>query len=113
MQLDPRSGHIRREEDRGRVGAYGQLYHEGLNLQELHALMAPRPFLVLAGSNRRPSLALTCADDESRWVVLNHTIGVNRLLGFERRVAMANWPSHNLTPESKDQIYRFLGDCLR
>jgi hypothetical protein len=111
--IRPRRGVPRREDDHVRKGAYGAFYREGLNLQELHALMAPRPFLVSAGSNRLPSLAITCADDESRWSVLNHTIAVNRLLGCERRVAMTNRPSHELTPEARAQIYQFLADCLR
>jgi hypothetical protein len=109
----PRRGMPRREDDHARKGAYGLLYHAGLNLQELHALMAPRPFLVSAGSNRRPSLAIICADDESRWTVLNHSIAVNQLLGFDHRVAMTNHPSHNVTPAAKAEIYQFLADCLR
>jgi hypothetical protein len=108
-----RRGAPHREDEHIRRGAYGQFYHAGLNLQELHALMAPRPFLVSAGSNRRPSLAITCADDESRWVVLNHSIAVNQLLGYERRVAMTNRPSHELTPMARAQIYQFFADCLR
>ncbi|HEY3900571.1 MAG TPA: sialidase [Chthoniobacter sp.] len=109
----PRRGAPRREEEHIRKGAYGLLYHAGLNLQELHALMAPRPFLVSAGSSRLPSLAIRCADDESRWIVLNHSIAVNQLLGLQRRVAMINHPSHDLTPQAKEEIYRFLEDCLR
>ena len=43
----------------------------GRNLQELHALMAPRPFLVSGGSE----------DRSVRWKTLNHAIAVNNLLG--------------------------------
>ena len=44
---------------------------EGRDLHELHALMAPRPFLVSGGSEDQPE----------RWKALNHAIAVNRLLG--------------------------------
>ncbi|MEI9897105.1 MAG: hypothetical protein WDN28_25395 [Chthoniobacter sp.] len=45
--------------------------------------------------------------------MLNHSIAVNQLLGCERRVAMTNRPSHELTPQAKAQIYQFLADGLR
>ncbi|MFA6945633.1 MAG: prolyl oligopeptidase family serine peptidase, partial [Pedobacter sp.] len=44
-------------------GLYPRLISEGYNLQELHVLMAPRPFLVSGGSEDRPD----------RWIPLNHT----------------------------------------
>ena len=46
-------------------------------------------------------------DPPSRWTVLNHTIAVNKLLGVEHRVSMANRATHNPTEESNEQIYRF------
>jgi hypothetical protein len=38
---------------------------------------------------------------------LNHTVAVNRLLGFTNRVAMTNRATHDPTPESNAQLYRF------
>ena len=73
----------------------------GYNLHELHALMAPRPFLVSGGAEDTPS----------RWRALNHTVAVNRLLGIEHRVAMTNRQGHSPTPESNEQIYQFF-ECF-
>lgn len=78
-------------------GAYPKLRAEGLDLHELHALMAPRPFLVSGGSEDTPK----------RWIPLNHAIKVNRLLGFDNRVAMTNRPHHSPDAESNEQIYKF------
>ncbi|MBN1590606.1 MAG: hypothetical protein JW888_13915 [Pirellulales bacterium] len=80
-----------------RTGAYRQLIEGRHDLVELHALMAPRPFLVSGGTADRPE----------RWTALNHAIAVNRLLGFSNRVAMANRPTHEPTEASNDEIYRF------
>ncbi len=84
-------------------GLYPQLVKNGYDLHELHALMAPRPFLVSGGSG----------DGEKRWVALNHTIAVNRLLGYENRVAMTNRPAHSPTAESNEQAYSFLEYFLK
>lgn len=100
----------RRDDDHPRVGAFAALYNAGLNLNDMHALMAPRPLLVMAGTKRLPSLAITSADDEGRWAVLNHTIAVDRLLGYENRVGMLNHASHEMTPEWKAQIAQFFTD---
>ena len=54
-----------------RIGAYSQLVEAGRDLHELHALIAPRPFLVSGGSE----------DPPERWKALNHAIAVNALLG--------------------------------
>ncbi len=85
-------------------GLYPKLIKKGLDLHELHALMAPRPFLVSGGSS----------DPPSRWKALNHTIAINKLLGFNNRVAMTNRPEHSPNKESNEQLYRFfeyfLGD---
>lgn len=80
-----------------RTGAYRALVEEGMDLHELHALMAPRPFLVSGGAE----------DSVQRWVPLNHSIAVNQLLGYKQRVAMTNRPAHEPTPEACEQIYRF------
>jgi hypothetical protein len=75
----------------------------GYDLTELHALMAPRPFLVSGGSEDQPE----------RWKALNHAIAVNKLLGFEDRVAMTNRKGHSPTPESNEQLYLFFEYFLR
>ncbi len=81
-----------------RTGAYKVLVETGHDLHELHALMAPRPFLVSGGAE----------DPPKRWAALNHTIAINRLLGFEGRVSMNNREKHSPTEESNEQVYRFL-----
>ena len=78
-------------------GIYPQLRKEGYDLHELHALMAPRPFLVSGGYS----------DGTDRWIALNHTIAVNRLLGYRNNVAMSNRVNHDPTPESNEIIYDF------
>lgn len=83
--------------ERPRTGAYRELVAEGHDLHELHALMAPRPFLVSGGSE----------DPPERWRALNHSAAVNRLLGFEDRVAMTNRPAHGPTVESNDLLCTF------
>ncbi|MEQ9439237.1 MAG: prolyl oligopeptidase family serine peptidase [Cyclobacteriaceae bacterium] len=84
-------------------GLYPRLLTEGYDLHELHALMAPRPFLVSGGAEDTPA----------RWVPLNHAIAVNRLLGFENRVAMTNRSGHSPTTESNEQAYLFLEYFLK
>lgn len=85
------------------VGLYPELIKNGYNLQELHALMAPRPFLVSGGSE----------DPVEQWIPLNHTRALNRLLGYEKRVGMTNRPLHDPNPESNEVIYRFFERALR
>ena len=84
-------------------GLYPKLVAEGYDLHELHALMAPRPFLVSGGSEDTPK----------RWIPLNHTIAINKLLGYENRVAMTNRPDHSPTPESNEQVYLFFEYFLK
>jgi dienelactone hydrolase len=86
-----------------RTGPYKVMRETGRDLHELHALMAPRPFLVSGGSE----------DPPQRWQALNHTIAVNRLLGHHNRVAMTNRPSHTPTPESNEQLYQFFEYILQ
>ena len=83
-------------------GLYPRLVASGRDLHELHALMAPRPFLVSGGSE----------DSPQRWVPLNHTRAVNRLLGYEDRVAMTNRPLHAPNEESNAVIYDFFQHWL-
>jgi hypothetical protein len=59
--------------------------------------MAPRPFLVSGGAE----------DSPARWVVLNHAVAVNQLLGQTDRVAMTNRRTHSPTAQSNEQIYLF------
>lgn len=87
----------------GRTGAYKTIFESGHDLHELHALMAPRPFLVSGGSE----------DGPARWVPLNHAIAVNRFLGYENRVAMTNRPNHSPTPESNEAAFSFLEHFLK
>ncbi|MES2692216.1 MAG: acyl-CoA thioester hydrolase/BAAT C-terminal domain-containing protein [Verrucomicrobiota bacterium] len=86
----------------GRTGPYKTIFESGHDLHELHALMAPRPFLVSGGSE----------DYVARWVPLNHAVAVNRFLGYENRVAMTNRPAHGPTPESNEAAARFLEHFL-
>jgi dienelactone hydrolase len=88
---------------RPRTGAYKRMIDEGRDLHELHALMAPRPFLVSGGSE----------DPPERWKALNHSIAVNRLLGYGNRVAMTNRKGHSPTAESNEQIYAFFEHFLK
>jgi hypothetical protein len=89
--------------DNPRTGPYKELVARGHDLHELHALMAPRPFLVSGGSE----------DPPERWKALNHAVAVNALLGFKDRVAMTNRKGHDPTEESNGQIYAFLGYFLK
>lgn len=86
-----------------RTGPYQRLMAEGRDLHELQALMAPRPFLVSGGAEDMPA----------RWKALNHAVAVNRLLGFENRVAMTNRPMHSPTEESNEQLYQFFEFVLK
>ena len=86
-----------------RTGAYKKLMAEGRDLHELHALMAPRPFLVSGGSE----------DTAERWKALNHSIAVNEILGYKNRVAMTNRQGHSPTAESNEQIYQFFEYFLK
>jgi hypothetical protein len=91
------------DESHPRTGAYRTLVEQGMDLTELHALMAPRPFLVSGGAEDKPA----------RWPALNHTVAINRLLGYEQRVGLSSRPDHNPTPESNEQIYRFFEHFLK
>jgi hypothetical protein len=87
---------------RPRTGPYKTMIETGRDLPELHALMAPRPFLVSGGAE----------DPPQRWQALNHAVAVNRLLGYTNRVAMTNRPAHDPTPESNDQLCAFFEHFL-
>jgi hypothetical protein len=89
--------------DNPRTGAYRVMIETGRDLHELHALIAPRPFLVSGGAE----------DPPSRWVALNHAVAVNQLLGYTNRVAMTHREGHTPTKGSNELLYaffeRFLG----
>ncbi len=84
-------------------GLYPKLVEDGHDLHELHALMAPRPFLVSAGSE----------DPLSRWQPLNHSVAVNAILGYRDRVAMTNRPDHSPNDSSNEVIYAFFAHFLK
>lgn len=84
-------------------GLYPKLVSGGYDLHELHALLAPRPFLVSGGSE----------DPVKRWIPLNQSIAVNRLLGYENRVAMTNRPDHAPNSESNEVAFEFLEHFLK
>lgn len=84
-------------------GLYPRLVAEGYDLHELHALMAPRPFLVSGGEE----------DPVRRWIPLNHTVRVNELLGKKNRVAMTNRPTHAPNAESNEVAFRFFEYFLK
>ena len=86
-----------------RTGAYKKLVADGRDLHELHALMAPRPFLVSGGSE----------DPPERWKALNHVVAVNDLLGCKDRVAMTNRKGHSPTDESNEVLYLFFERVLK
>ncbi len=86
-----------------RTGPYKELVATGRDLHELHALMAPRPFLVSGGAE----------DRSERWKALNHTVAVNKFLGFEDRVAMTTRQTHSPTPESNEALDEFFEWCLK
>lgn len=89
--------------DNPRTGPYAKLIEEQHDLHEIHALIAPRPFLVSGGAE----------DPVERWVPLNHLVAINRLLGYENRVAMTNRPSHDPTEESNQQLCDFFEYFLK
>ena len=91
------------DESNPRTGLYKRLVAEGYDLHELHALMAPRPFLVSGGSE----------DPPERWRALNHTVEVSKLLGRENRVAMTNRETHSPNAESNEQMYLFFEHFLK
>jgi hypothetical protein len=90
-------------DDNPRTGPYKLLIESKHDLHELHALMAPRPFLVSGGSE----------DPPERWEALLHAVAVNKLLGQTNRVGMTNRKTHTPTEESNDQIYSFFEHFLK
>ena len=79
------------------------MIEQGRDLHEVHALIAPRPFLVSGGAEDAPS----------RWVALNHLATINQFLGFTNRVAMTNRKEHSPDEESNARLYAFFEHFLR
>jgi hypothetical protein len=100
-QLTRKPGLIRPENPR--TGAYKKMMETGRDLHEVHALMAPRPFLVSGGSE----------DPPSRWIPLNHSIAVNDLLGTKNRVAMTNRKEHSPNEASNAALVAFFEHFLK
>ena len=88
--------------DNPRTGSYKVMRERGMDLHELHALIAPRPFFVSGGAE----------DPPQRWLALKHAVAVCQLLGFRDRVGMSNRPTHDPTPESNAQIVAFFAHFL-
>lgn len=86
-----------------RTGPYKKLIADGRDLTDLHALIAPRPFLVSGGAE----------DPPARWKALNHLVAVNKLLGADRRVAMTNRKLHSPNAESNEALYAFFAWALK
>lgn len=89
--------------DNPAFGLYPQLVSGGYDLHELHALMSPRPFLVSGGEE----------DPVRRWIPLNHTLEVNKLIGVTDRVAMTNRPAHSPDENSNEIAYLFFEYFLK
>ena len=83
-------------------GLYPKLLEQNRDLHELHALLAPRPFLVSGGE----------VDPPERWQALNHLVQVNTVLGHKNRVGMTNRPKHSPNPESNAVIFAFFEHFL-
>lgn len=56
---------------------------------------------------RRTEIKDRYSDGTDWWTALNHTIAVNRLLGYRNKVAMSNRVNHDPTPESNEIVYDF------
>jgi dienelactone hydrolase len=86
-----------------RTGLYKELFEKGVDLTDLHALMAPRPVLVSGGTE----------DPPRNWIALNHLVAINDLLGHKNRVAMTARPSHVPTAEALELELAFLEYWLK
>ena len=89
--------------DKPRTGLYRKMFESGESMVDLHALMAPRPFLVSGGSEDVPW----------HWRALNHTRALYELLGAPNRVAMTHRGGHSPTPEAMEQMCGFLDHFLK
>lgn len=83
-------------------GAYKEMRSLERDLHELHALICPRPFFISGGAE----------DPANRWLVLNHSIAVNKLLGRVDRVGMSNRKDHAPDAESNSKLMHFFTHFL-
>ena len=90
-------------QDNPRTGPYKRMVADGRDLHELHALMAPRPFLVSGGSE----------DPPERWAALSSSLAVYKMLNVTGRVGMTNRPTHSPTDKSNEQIYAFFEHFMK
>ncbi|HYE98458.1 MAG TPA: prolyl oligopeptidase family serine peptidase [Planctomycetota bacterium] len=88
-----------------RTGAYKKMLADGRDLHDLHALMAPRPFLVTGGKQGQ--------DPPDRWIVLNNVRALYEMLGRTPLVGMHTRPGHPNTPESLEASFDFFHHVLR
>ncbi|MDC0325499.1 prolyl oligopeptidase family serine peptidase [bacterium] len=86
-----------------RTGSYRKMNEKGMDLHEIHALVAPRPFLISGGSE----------DPIERWNSLHHLIEINRVLGHEHKVFFTQRKNHGPTPESNAQLLAFFTHFLK
>lgn len=84
-------------EERPRTGLYRRLVESGRDLNDLHALICPRPLLVDGGTE----------DPPRNWRALNHVVAVNKLLGYENRVGLTSRPTHIPNAEALETTLRF------
>lgn len=90
-------------DDNPRTGLYKEMIDSGDDLVDLHVLMAPRPVLVSGGTE----------DPSRNWRALHHLVEVNRLLSYERRVAMTARSTHIPTAEALELELSFLEYWLK
>jgi dienelactone hydrolase len=90
------------EED-PRTGAYKTLVEQKMDLTEVMALMAPRPFMVSGGEQ----------DPPERWKALNNIVSVYKFLDYYDRIALTSRYQHAPTAESNGEMYDFLEYFLK
>jgi len=86
-----------------RTGAYQKMIQRQMDLHSLHALIAPRPFLVMGGSE----------DTQERWHALHHALSVNQMLGYQKRVFLTLRPDHAPSEVSNGQLRDFFRHFLQ
>ncbi len=86
-----------------RTGAYQILIERGMDLHEIHALIAPRPFIISGGSE----------DPIERWNALHHLWEINSLLGYKGRIFFTQRPEHAPTYQSNAQLGAFFKHFLK
>lgn len=86
-----------------RTGLYKQMVEQGIDLVTFHSLMAPRPVLDSGGTE----------DPPENWQALNHLVAVDKVLGYDHRVAMTVRAPHIPTPEALALEIAFLEYWLK